>query len=185
MITPADEDSAFLAIKNDLYRNISARTFDADTLRPIFSDNFITPTGLPENTTYFNKIAELAFNNNNILNGQNPFGSINQLNPFGDINQLNPFNNYLDTVKQSLLNCNIPPLPTANLLPSVTSLTQLLNVNIFDSILKKVSTLPKVGLNIGPNIVGLLTSLVQSNLSSLLGPFAGYLQTISACIKKF
>jgi hypothetical protein len=181
MITPADEDSAFLAIKNDLYRNISARTFDADTLRPIFSDNFVTPTGLPENTTYFNKIAELAFNSNN-LNGLN---SLNGLNPFGNINQLNPFNNYLDTVKQSLLNCNIPPLPTASLLPSVTSLSQLLNVNIFDSILKKVSTLPKVGLNIGPNIVGILTSLVQSNLTTLLGPFAGYLKTISACIKKF
>jgi hypothetical protein len=175
MITPADEDSAFLAIKNDLYRNISARTLDADTLRPIFSDNFVTPTGLPENTTYFNKIAELAFNNN----------GLNAANPFGDINQLNPFNNYLDTVKESLLNCNIPPLPTANFLPSATDLSQLLNVNIFDNILKKVSTLPKIGLNIGPNIVGILTSLVQSNLNSLLGPFAGYLRTISACIKKF
>ena len=175
MITPADEDSAFLAIKNDLYRNISARTLDADTLRPIFSDTFVTPTGLPENSTYFNRIAELAFNSN----------GLNSANPFGDINKLNPFNNYFDTVKQSLLNCNIPPLPTANFLPSGTSLSQLLNVNIFDIILKKVSTLPKIGLGSVTNIVGMLTSLVQSNLASLLGPFAGYLKTISACVKKF
>jgi len=211
MITPADEDSAFRAAQNDLYRNISVRTQDADNLFPVFSDDFFTPNGLPENTTYFNKLAEYTFNINSLtsylnndglpvpgnLNNLNSLQALNGISPLGDLNAfsnfngaspdtfLNPFNNYLQTVKESLLNCNLPPLPGAGLLPPPSSLTSLLNINIFDSILKKVSSLPKVGMTIGTDIVKALVTAAQSSLSSLLGPFADYLKVISSCIKKF
>jgi hypothetical protein len=266
MITPADEDSAYRAAQNDLYRNISVRTQAANELLPIFSDDFLTPIGLPSDTTYFNKLAELTFNIDNLtsfyssnglpipdnlfglnplgalnglnplealnglnpleaLNGLNPLGALNGINPLGALNginplgalnginplgnlgilnsfeafnslnvlndlnpfasALNPFNNYLQTVQQSLLNCNLPPLPGADLLPSAESLTNLVNIDIFDSILKKVSSLPKIGMPTSTNIVSAILTIVQSTLSTLVGPFAGYLQAISACVKKF
>ncbi len=248
MITPADEDSAYRAAQNDLYRNISVRTQAANELLPIFSDDFLTPIGLPSDTTYFNKLAELTFNIDNLtsfyssnglpipdnlfglnplqalnglnplealngfnplqaLNGINPLGALNGINPLGNLGILNsfdafnslnvlndlnpfasasnPFNNYLQTVQQSLLNCSLPPLPGADLLPSAESLTNLVNIDIFDSILKKVSSLPKVGMPTSTNIVSTILTIVQSTLSTLVGPFAGYLQAISACVKKF
>jgi len=239
MITPADEDSAYRAAQNDLYRNISVRTQAANELLPIFSDDFLTPIGLPSDTTYFNKLAELTFNidsltsfyssnglpiPNNLLglnplqvlnginplealNGLNPLQALNGINPLGnlgilnsfdafnslnvlnDLNPfataLNPFNNYLQTVQQSLLNCSLPPLPGADLLPSVQSLTNLVNIDIFDSILKKVSSLPKIGMPTSTNIVSAILTIVESTLTSLVGPFAGYLKAISACVKKF
>jgi len=230
MITPADEDSAYRAAQNDLYRNISVRTQAANELLPIFSDDFLTPIGLPSDTTYFNKLAELTFNIDNLtsfyssnglpipdnlidlnplqaLNGVNPLQALNGINPLGNsgilnsfdafnslnvLNDLNPFasasnpfNNYLQTVQQSLLNCNLPPLPGADLLPSAESLTNLVNIDIFDSILKKVSSLPKIGMPTSTNIVSAILTIVQSTLSTLVGPFAGYLQAISACVKKF
>jgi len=239
MITPADEDSAYRAAQNDLYRNISVRTQAANELLPIFSDDFLTPIGLPSDTTYFNKLAELTFNidsltsfyssnglpiPNNLLglnplqalnginplealNGLNPLQALNGINPLGnlgilnsfdafnslnvlnDLNPfataLNPFNNYLQTVQQSLLNCSLPPLPGADLLPSAQSLTNLVNIDIFDSILKKVSSLPKIGMPTSTNIVSAILTIVESTLTSLVGPFAGYLKAISACVKKF
>jgi hypothetical protein len=221
MITPADEDSAYRAAQNDLYRNISVRTQAANELLPIFSDDFLTPTGLPSDTTYFNKLAELTFSIDNLtsffssnglpipdnlrdlnplqaLNGINPLGNSGILNSFDAFNSLNvlndlnpfasasnPFNNYLQTVQQSLLNCSLPPLPGADLLPSAESLTNLVNIDIFDSILKKVSSLPKIGMPTSTNIVSAILTIVQSTLSTLVGPFAGYLQAISACVKKF
>ena len=221
MITPADEDSAYRAAQNDLYRNISVRTQDANALLPIFSDDFLTPIELPGNSTYFNKLTELTFNIDSLtsyynsnglpipgnlidlnpleaLNGINPLGNLNILNSFEALNSLdvltdlnpfatgsNPFNNYLQTVQQSLLNCSLPPLPGADLLPSAQSLTNLVNLDIFDAILKKVSSLPKVGMPTSTNIVGAIITIVESTLSSLVGPFAGYLKAISACVKKF
>jgi hypothetical protein len=261
MITPADEDSAYRAAQNDLYRNISVRTQAASELLPIFSDDFLTPIGLPSDTTYFNKLAELTFNIDNLtsfyssnglpipdnlfglnplealngltnglnplqalnglnplqaLNGINPFEALNGLNPFGALNginplgnlgilnsfdvfnslnvlndlnpfatALNPFNNYLQTVQQSLLNCSLPPLPGADLLPSAESLANLVNIDIFDAILKKVSSLPKVGMPTSTDIVSAILTIVESTLTALAGPFAGYLKVISACVKKF
>jgi len=235
MTIPADEDSVYRAAQNDLYRNISARTLDADTLLPIFSDDFLTPNGLPSNTTYFNKLAEFTFNidslkslyNSNgipipldlnnlnpqqflngtlpgvngldfqqFLNGSTPGANqflaplgdlniLNDLNGLNSFNTLNPFFNYLDTVKQSLLNCDLPPLPGANLLPSLQSFDNLINIDIFDSILKKISSLPKLGVPTSTNIVNAIITIVESTLSQVIGPLAGYLKIISACIKKF
>jgi hypothetical protein len=165
MATPADELTSYNEILNSQIFEINKKSIQSSSIVPNFSDFFETPKELPSDTSYFNGYSNRVFNTDKYTS---------------------PFNNYLETAKNQLLNCEFPSLPNfSQLLPTPASILSLLNINIFDFALKKLSVLPKVGAFALTDIVGSIASIAQSALNSQLGPISGYLKNISNCIKKF